>query len=82
MSSQSKPRRPRPRYRAGLTPPRRNRGPGSTAVQASDYCVAVDLPERVPITESEIRAVVLLLGSSLKELLSTTPTKALKHRAK
>jgi hypothetical protein len=84
MSSEPKLGRPRLRYRAGFAPARRRvqRTAGSTASLLSDYSVATDLPESVPITELELRAVEILLGSDLKELLAGMPTKSLKYRAK
>ena len=48
----------------------------------SNYSVAADLPEIVPITELEPRALEVLLGGDLKKLLAETPEKALKSRTK
>ena len=38
-----------------------------------------DLPE--PVTEGELRAIEILLGDSLKELLADTSKRPLKHRS-
>jgi hypothetical protein len=84
MSSNAKPGRPRLRHRAGFATVRRRvqRPAGGTASQLSDYSVATDLPESLPITEIELRAVEILLGSDLKELLAGMSTKSLKYKAK
>jgi hypothetical protein len=84
MSSNAKLERPRLRRRAGFAPARRRvqRPAGGTASPLSDYSVATDLPESLPITEIELRAVEILLGSDLKELLAGMPTKSLKYQTK
>ena len=51
------------------------------AAQAAEYSIAIDLPETLPITEVEIRALEILLGPDLKELLAETPGKPLKYRS-
>jgi hypothetical protein len=40
-----------------------------------------DLPEAVPITEGELRAVEIMLGDSLKDLLADTSKRSLKRRS-
>ena len=50
------------------------------AAQATEYSIAIDLPETLPITEVEIRALEILLGPDLKELLADTSRKPLKYR--
>ncbi len=84
MSSKPKFGRPRLRYRAGFAAAPRpvQRAAGGSAAKLSDYSVAADLPEIVPITELELRAIEILLGSDLNELLAETPEKPLKYRAK
>jgi hypothetical protein len=51
------------------------------AAQAAEYSIAIDLAETLPITEVEIRALEILLGPDLKELLAETPGKPLKYRS-
>jgi hypothetical protein len=51
------------------------------AAKAAEYSIAIDLPETLPITEVEIRALEILLGPDLKELLAETPGKPLKYRS-
>ena len=51
------------------------------AAQATDYSVAIDLSETLPITEIELRALEILLGTDLKELLAETPRKPAKYRS-
>jgi len=70
MSSKSKARRRGIRYRLGCTVP--DRGPrvaGGTATDVVDYELEIQIPENTPITEIETRAVELLLGSTLRDLL-------------
>jgi hypothetical protein len=43
--------------------------------------VVLDLPESIPITEGELRALEILLGNSLKDLLADTSKRPLKHRS-
>ena len=70
MSSKSTARRRRVRYRPGYArPERRPRIAGSTATDAVDYDVVIQLPENPPVTEIEARAVELLLGSALRDLV-------------
>jgi hypothetical protein len=57
-------------------PPQQKRN----AAQATEYSIAIDLPETLPITEIELRALEILLGTDLKELLAETPRKPLKYR--
>jgi hypothetical protein len=49
------------------------------AAQATEYSIAIDLPETLPITEVEIRALEILLGPDLKELLAETPVLSENH---
>ena len=69
MSSKPTGERPRIRYRPGsprpITPPRIS---GATTDPRA-FDVTVELLEHRPITEAEVRAVELLLGSTLRELL-------------
>ena len=70
MSSKPTGERPRIRYRPGI--PRPVAGPGIVGGVTTDpraYDVTVELLENRPITEAEARAVELLLGSALRELL-------------
>ena len=70
MSSESKARRRRIRYRPGYDRP--ERGPcaaGGTATDAVDYDLEIRIPKSPPVTEIEARAVELLLGSALRDLL-------------
>jgi hypothetical protein len=46
---------------------------GRDASQASDYTVSTDISENVPVTEVELRALDILLGNDLKELLAGKP---------
>jgi hypothetical protein len=84
MSSKPKRGRPRLRYRAGFAAAPRcaKRAVGGTALSPSDYSVSSDLPESIPVTEHELRAVEMLLGRDLKELLVAAPAKSLKYREK
>lgn len=41
-----------------------------------------ELPEPIPITEGELRAVEILLGASLRETLAIASEKPLKHRSR
>jgi hypothetical protein len=62
-------RRTHIRYRPGFAPPQGgNRVPGGTETQSADYATTFELPENVPIRESELRAVELLLGSALRDI--------------
>jgi hypothetical protein len=49
--------------------------------QAAEYSITIDLPEALPITEIELRALEILLGNGLKELLAETPGKPLEYRS-
>jgi hypothetical protein len=44
--------------------------------------VVFDLPQPIPITEGELRAVEILLGGSLKELLVATSTRPRKRQSR
>lgn len=71
MSSEPKRHRRRVRYRPGYT--RAKRGPrvaGGTPTDAADYDLEIQIPENPPVTEIEARAVELLLGSALRDLLT------------
>lgn len=69
MGSESKARR-RVRCRPGYTRPEcRPRAAGGTATDAADYDLKIQIPENPPVTEIEARAVELLLGSALRDLL-------------
>jgi hypothetical protein len=72
MSSESKARRRRIRYRPGYARPERGpRVAGGTATDVIDYDVIIQIPENPPVTEIEARAVELLLGSdALRDLLT------------
>jgi hypothetical protein len=43
--------------------------------------VVFDLPEAIPITEGELRAVEIMLGNDLKDLLADTSKRPLKRRS-
>jgi hypothetical protein len=43
--------------------------------------LVLDLPEPVPITEGELRAVEIMLGGSLKDLLANTSKRPQKRRS-
>jgi hypothetical protein len=43
--------------------------------------LVLDLPEAIPIIEGELRAVEIMLGNSLNELLADTPKRPLKRRS-
>jgi hypothetical protein len=43
--------------------------------------LVLDLPDPVPVTEGELRAIEILLGNSLKDLLASTSKASLKHRS-
>jgi hypothetical protein len=43
---------------------------GRAPPQASDFLVSSELPEIIPISENELRALETLLGLELKELLA------------
>jgi hypothetical protein len=51
---------------------------GRAAPQVSDYSVSAELPENIPISENELRALEILLGIELKELLAKSAGKPLK----
>ncbi len=69
MGSESPPSRTRLRYRPGFAPARgSNRVPGGAAMKPSDYATLFELPDSVPITEIELRAIEVLLGSALREI--------------
>ena len=40
-----------------------------------------DLPDPVPVTEGELRAIEILLGNSLNDLLASTAKASLKRRS-
>jgi hypothetical protein len=42
---------------------------GRAAPQSSDYLVSTDLPHDVPVTETELRALEILLGNDLGMIL-------------
>lgn len=65
------------------TPPKHGivRQKKRNTAQPAKYSVAIDLPETLPITEIELRALEILLGTDLKELLAETPRKPLKYRS-
>ncbi len=46
--------------------------------QTTDYSVSITIPEGLPITETELRALEILLGTDLKELLAGTAFESLK----
>jgi hypothetical protein len=58
--------------------PGKMRKRGRAPPQASDYSVSSELPENVPISENELRALEILLGPELKELLAKSDGKPLK----
>jgi len=61
-------RRTHIRYRPGFAPPQGgNRVPGGTETQSADSATIFELPENVPIRETELRAVEMLLGSALRD---------------
>ena len=43
--------------------------------------LVLDLPEAIPITEGELRAIEILLGNSLNDLLASTSKASLKRRS-
>ena len=47
--------------------PRRTRGPAQ--LQASDFAVTSNLPNELPILDAELRAIEMMLGAELKNLL-------------
>ena len=51
---------------------------GRVPPEVSDYSVSSELPESTPISENEVRALEILLGVELKELLARGICKALK----
>ena len=51
---------------------------GRAAPQVSDYSVSSELPENIPISENELRALEILLGPELKELRAVSAGKLLK----
>lgn len=69
MSSESK-AGSRVRYRPGHARPQRApRAIGGAATNASDYRLEIQIPENPPVAEAEARAVELLLGRALQDLL-------------
>jgi hypothetical protein len=50
---------------------------GRSTANASDYSVSFELPENIPISEHELRALETLLGLDLKKLLADSTFKAL-----
>jgi hypothetical protein len=52
-----------------------------TEPNGSERSLVLDLPDPLPITEVELRALEILLGASLKDLLAKMPDKPLKSRA-
>jgi hypothetical protein len=58
--------------------PGRVRKRGRAAPQVCDYSVSSELPENMPISENELRALEILLGPELKELLANPAGKPLK----
>jgi hypothetical protein len=40
--------------------------------QTTEYSVSITIPEGLPITETELRALEILFGTDLKELLADT----------
>jgi hypothetical protein len=47
----------------------------------SERLVVFVLPAPIPITEGELRAVEIMLGNGLKELLADASKRPLKHRS-
>lgn len=43
--------------------------------------LVLDFPEPIPVTEGELRAIEILLGNSLNDLLASTSKASLKHRS-
>ena len=43
--------------------------------------LVLDLPDPIPVTEGELRALEILLGNSLKALLAETTKRPLKRRS-
>jgi hypothetical protein len=43
--------------------------------------LVLDLPEPIPVTEGELRAIEILLGNSLNDLLASTSKTTLKRRS-
>jgi hypothetical protein len=43
--------------------------------------LVLDLPDPIPVTEGELRAIEILLGNSLKEFLADTSKRPLKRRS-
>lgn len=82
MSSESKARRRGARFRPGHA--RSAHGPrvaGGTATGAADYDLKIQIPENPPVTETEARAVELLLGSALRDLLTLNAAPPCRIRA-
>jgi hypothetical protein len=70
MSSELKARRRGARYRPGYTRPARPpRVASGTAMGPAEFEVLIEIPQNPPVTEIEARAVELLLGSALRDLL-------------
>lgn len=83
MSSEPKARRGRGRYRSKPTPTRCGaRVSGGAATSETDYTVAIELPTEAHVTEVEMRAVELLLGNELQELLARPAEIPRKNRVK
>jgi len=74
MSSKPKEERRRIRYRPGVPRPvAAPRVVGGVATDPRTFDVTVELLENRRVTEAEARAVELLLGSALRELLAAKP---------
>jgi hypothetical protein len=43
--------------------------------------LVLDLPDPIPVTEGELRAIEILLGNSLNDLLASTSKASLKRRS-
>jgi hypothetical protein len=43
--------------------------------------LVLDLPEPIPVTEGELRAIEILLGNSLNDLLASSSKTSLKRRS-
>jgi len=53
---------------------------GRRQPQAEDFQVALDLPPSPPILDRELRAIEVLLGRELQDLLIDVTTESLKNR--
>jgi hypothetical protein len=60
--------------------PKAQRARPHSATDRPDYSVSIDLPENLPITEIELRALEILLGDDLKRLLEGSAN-SLKYRS-